>query len=91
MSDYRDKVIQELQTDLDKHKWISVNDRLPEPNRDVLVYIKLMKKEYMRVDKIYNGHWLWYGYSVTHWMPLPNLPENIIYDRVGDDEESDAE
>lgn len=37
MSDYHDKVIQELQTKLDKYKWIKCSDRLPERGQRVLV------------------------------------------------------
>ena len=77
-------------------KWISVEDRLPEPNTTVLliahgwepqlVYIgKLEKVESEKswltglVSKA--SEWTVYGFSylkepiVTHWMPLPSMPE----------------
>ena len=77
-------------------KWISVEDRLPEPNTTVLliahgwehqlVYIgKLEKVESVKswltglVSKA--SEWTVYGFSylkepiVTHWMPLPSMPE----------------
>ena len=77
-------------------KWISVEDRLPEPNTTVLliahgwehqlVYIgKLKKVESVKswltglVSKA--SEWTVYGFSylkepiVTHWMPLPSMPE----------------
>ena len=77
-------------------KWISVEERLPEPNTIVLliahgwepqlVYIgKLEKVESERswltglVSKA--SEWTVYGFSylkepiVTHWMPLPSMPE----------------
>lgn len=77
-------------------KWISVEERLPEPNTTVLliahgwepqlVYIgKLEKVESEKswltglVSKA--SEWTVYGFSylkepiVTHWMPLPSLPE----------------
>lgn len=77
-------------------KWISVEDRLPEPNTTVLliahgwehqlVYIgKLKKVESGKswltglVSKA--SEWTVYGFSyikepiVTHWMPLPSMPE----------------
>ena len=57
-------------------KWISVRDRLPENGLTVLLYSK--------IDEIQTG-WL-SGLSfetsydcisdVTHWMPLPEPPEN---------------
>lgn len=77
-------------------KWISVEERLPEPNTTVLliahgwepqlVYIgKLEKVESEKswltglVSKA--SEWTVYGFSylkepiVTHWMPLPSMPE----------------
>lgn len=77
-------------------KWISVEERLPEPNTTVLliahgwepqlVYIGELKKvESERswltglVSKV--SEWTVYGFSylrepiVTHWMPLPSMPE----------------
>ena len=77
-------------------KWISVEERLPEPNTTVLliahgwesqlVYIGELKKvESERswltglVSKA--SEWTVYGFSylrepiVTHWMPLPSMPE----------------
>lgn len=77
-------------------KWISVEERLPEPHTDVLliaygwesrlVYIgKLQRLESEKswltgiVSKA--SEWTVYGFSylkepiVTHWMPLPSMPE----------------
>ena len=77
-------------------KWISVEERLPEPNTTVLliahgwepqlVYIgKLEKVESEKswltglVSKA--SEWTVYGFSylkepiVTHWMPMPSMPE----------------
>lgn len=77
-------------------KWISVEERLPEPNTTVLliahgwepqlVYIgKLEKVESEKswltglVSKA--SEWTVYGFSylkepiVTHWIPLPSMPE----------------
>ena len=79
-----------------QRKWISVEERLPEPNTTVLliahgwesqlVYIgKLEKVESERswltglVSKA--SEWTVYGFSylreplVTHWMPIPSMPE----------------
>ena len=58
-------------------EWISVKDRLPEPNTAVLVCrdgyygsevaVAVYKDEYLKFIT---------GYNVTHWMPLPEPPES---------------
>lgn len=61
-------------------KWISVEDRLPEPGVIVLVYSKL--------GYTYFSHRLYYhlegrpfaieysgGWEITHWMPMPLPPK----------------
>lgn len=60
--------------------WISVNERLPEPNKEVLLYDKNPIRHYvigwLRKDKGYNkGMWaLSNGWiedkDITHWMPI---------------------
>lgn len=61
-------------------EWISVKDRLPEENTEVLIYCKTNSgKEVFFVDKIYYFRGLaiwdcWHG-EVTHWMPLPSAPK----------------
>ena len=70
-------------------EWISVNDRLPEFNTDVLVfYIVDQDREdgvtfsYQNIDMLKevitnsNGTELifWETDNVTHWMPLPPTP-----------------
>lgn len=62
------------------YKWISVKDRLPEENINVLIYRRNMMNVYT-----YLGHGEWeddYGYwtrteddGITHWMPLPDEPK----------------
>ena len=75
--------------------WISVEDRLPEPEKEVLLlahgwegrlhYIGMLKPSppqagFFGVSKASN--WTIWGWSyfrepkVTHWMPLPEPPEN---------------
>ena len=61
-------------------EWISVKDRLPEDNTNVLVYRGSLISVYT-----YIGHNEWeddYGYwsrtdddGITHWMPLPEPPK----------------
>lgn len=60
--------------------WISVKERLPEPNKEVLLYDKNSIRHYvigwLRRDKGYNeGMWrLSNGWvedkGITHWMPI---------------------
>lgn len=60
--------------------WISVEERLPEPNKEVLLYDKNSIRHYvigwLRRDKGYNeGMWrLSNGWvedkGITHWMPI---------------------
>lgn len=64
-------------------KWISVKDRLPEPNVDVIVFEK-----YMSIKTIKIGHRLGYEEydwvddhlypldKVIFWMPLPKDPKD---------------
>ena len=58
-------------------EWISVEDRLPEDQEEVLVCtrskngIRNIDKGYMAIDRfIHRG-----CAEVTHWMPLPHLPK----------------
>ena len=59
--------------------WIKVNDRLPEPYKDVLVvYQGGAEGRYVDADSLMKGgKWVWAGENetVTHWMPMPELPE----------------
>lgn len=61
-------------------EWISVKDRLPEENTEVLIYCKTNRgKEVFFVDKIryFRGLPIWQVWreKVTHWMPLPKPPK----------------
>ena len=61
----------------DKQEWISVDERLPEPGKDVMTYDGF----FMGVDFIYNdGTWSKQQRRIirpiTHWMPLPDAPKN---------------
>ena len=58
-------------------KWISVEDRLPPNQQEVLVYTVSQKgignidKGYWSIDRfIHRGR-----AKVTHWMPLPEPPD----------------
>jgi hypothetical protein len=60
-----------------KMEWISVRDRLPEDQVEVLVAtrskngVRNIDKGYLAIDHfIHRGH-----AEVTHWMPLPEPPK----------------
>lgn len=65
--------------------WISVEERLPEPDKEVLLYDKNSIRHYvigwLQRDKGYNkGMWaLSNGWvedkDITHWMPIPSFDE----------------
>ena len=72
-------------------KWISVEERLPDDNVDVLVYIASKKENVDSVIAITQYTHSMHGYNiegwcspwqycfwdreVTHWMPLPSMPD----------------
>jgi len=60
-----------------KQEWISVEDRLPENDNRVLVYMHENRMSYTKIDtdRIVSGKWVRWGDTVTHWMPLPDAPK----------------
>jgi hypothetical protein len=60
--------------------WIKITDRLPEPNKDVLVITCSGRIEVMYLAPEREGYcWGWYpgGLPITnstHWMELPDKP-----------------
>jgi len=60
-------------------EWISVSERLPEPNEPVLICTEVLGRHVASVDEEgewfcdYGGEWLFP--NVTYWMPLPEPPE----------------
>lgn len=57
-------------------EWISVDERLPQNDDRVLVYIHSERSYTMLdTDRILDGKWVRWGEDVTHWMPLPQPPE----------------
>lgn len=55
--------------------WISVNDRLPEEDVRVLVWLNT-NRSYTKIDtdRRFEGKWVRWASDVTHWMPLPTPP-----------------
>lgn len=61
--------------------WISVEKRLPKTHERVLVYAPLGVHGGDEIDIDYtinDGSWMDSGCfsTITHWMPLPELPKN---------------
>lgn len=59
-------------------RWISVEERLPEPKEDVALHIRCGDVSFIRTGwRMGNGQFICpndslSGYEVTHWMPLPS-------------------
>lgn len=66
-------------------EWINVNERLPKEDERVLVCCKT-KKGVQSVNMAYQVNGMWHGNgsmaSVTHWQPLPELPNDRNYKAV---------
>ena len=56
-------------------EWISVDERLPEEDMRVLVYIN-SERSYTKLDtdRMADGKWVRWSKDITHWMPLPEAP-----------------
>ena len=65
----------------DGPRWISVEERLPEPKEDVALYIRCGDVSFIRTGwRMGNGQFICPNdslscYEVTHWMPLPEMPK----------------
>ena len=60
------------------NKWISVRDRLPEEETEVLCYLGNALWKGIVVAFRRHGDWYFDGWkcpTVTHWMPLPEPPK----------------
>ena len=63
-----------------RNPWISVENRLPEEDKDVFVRKICTNGIFYLVGKVLNGgKWYCYGFgwqdadAITHWMPIPEL------------------
>lgn len=74
--------LEEAIKELKKNNWISVDDRLPEDEERILIFVALEGHESVQLDTCYeDGGYIHldsgyaFGAEVTHWMPLPEPPE----------------
>ena len=60
-----------------QQRWIPVSERLPDRRRRVLCRLSYPDIEEIIVENQYygNGMWMEESEAVTHWMPLPEPPE----------------
>lgn len=56
------------------NEWISVKDRLPEEKTRVLVFVPHSSIK-IDTDRIVGRIWVRWRGHITHWMPLPEPPE----------------
>lgn len=57
---------------IDRPKWISVEERLPEENVRVLVLLEPDKfHTKIDTDRLINSRWVRWSSYVTHWSPIP--------------------
>lgn len=55
--------------------WISVKDRLPEENKEYIVFVVADEEQYVTSDHWEARKWFLFDTQdavVTHWMPLPS-------------------
>ena len=82
----KDLIIQDLRRENAElrarvQEWISVDDRLPEDDSDVLVYSRIGEEFRIYPACYSNGVWFDCVFNApatdttTHWMPLPNPPK----------------
>lgn len=64
--------------------WISVEDRLPEPEKDVIIINKRKNTDIDHLTDDGEGNYYWWKSDdtiwceddeITHWMPIPKLQE----------------
>jgi hypothetical protein len=60
-------------------KWVSVEDKLPETGQKVLTCDSSKRVFYcVKMENNFKVHYtVWDHSGVTHWMPLPEPPEDV--------------
>lgn len=62
-----------------KEDWIKIKDKLPDKNQRVLVYRSKQYDNKIEISFYSTLSTRWMGdsfYNVTHWMPLPEHPND---------------
>lgn len=63
-------------------RWVPCSERMPESTDRVLVAITACKypgiTPELDTDRCVKGNWVRWGDNVTHWMPLPEQPEEVL-------------
>ena len=79
-SDFKDS-ISKIQKWLEETRWIPVSERLPEKDKSVFVFTDCGETDFAYIGHT-TGHWFTNGMllipNVTHWMPLPEAPEQEV-------------
>ena len=87
------KAEQELAQVKAERSWISVKDRLPDDGEAVLTFkngITEVQVYEKRQNGWIRGNWFWSMATVSHWMPLPDPPEEAETELKGDANETDS-
>lgn len=76
------KMIEDACSELSKHRWIPIEERLPEDGSDILVYCDDGEESRIVACNYANGVWFDCVFNtvmifkyITHWMPLPEPPQ----------------
>ncbi len=72
--------LEQIIKEADDGKWISVEDRLPDEHKSVIVYVTRFNyySDYVDMSFRQDGEWksnTGYWKAITHWMPLPPPPK----------------
>ena len=76
------QTVEDACAELSKHRWISIEERLPEDGRDILAYYADGIETRIIACNYYKGVWfdclfntLMICKNISHWMPLPEPPQ----------------
>ena len=64
---------------VEPERWIPVTERLPAEDERVLVWLGAGDITYTQIDtdRLHKGKWRRWSRNVTHWMPLPDPPQEV--------------